>query len=219
MACRSDRDRDAWPPRSSAYDAWQRSRGVDPGRNQTSPAHSWSITRQLRLAERAQNTALTIHYNAQKLSNGRGPLWMLKFVAVFAALTVMPTNVSTQVDAAEGRIHITFLKAGYGSGSGYLFYEGQKYGLAISSTKIRRVWITTIDLIGTAFNLRSAADIIGTYTAADAGVTIVRRAKIARLENTKGVVLEIRAVNLNPWFSLNLSGMTIKNVGWQPSPE
>jgi hypothetical protein len=73
-------------------------------------------------------------------------------------------------------------------------------------------------LIGTASNLRSPADIMGTYTAADAGA-IVRRAKMASLENAKGVVIEIRAVNLNRWFTLNLSGMTIKNLGWQPSSE
>ena len=144
---------------------------------------------------------------------------MLKFVATFAVLTALPMSASTQVRAEEGRIHITFLKAGYGSGSGYLFYQGQKYGLAVSSTKIKRIWITTIDLIGTASNLRSAADIIGIYTAADAEAAIVRHAKIARLENPKGVVLEIRAVNLNRWFTLNLSGMTIKNLGWQPSSE
>ena len=98
---------------------------------------------------------------------------MLKFVAAFAVLTVLPMRASTQVGAEEGRIHITFLKSGYGSGSGYLFYQGQKYGLGVSSTKIRRIWITTIDLIGTASNLRGAADIIGTYTAADAEAAIV----------------------------------------------
>src|SRR6516164_378629 len=143
----------------------------------------------------------------------------MKFVAAVAALTVMLMSASTQVRAAEGRIHITFLKAGYGSASGYLFYQGKRYGLGVSSTKIRRIWITTIDLIGTASNLRNAADIIGTYTAADDEAAIVRHAKIARLENAKGVVLEIRAVNLNRWFTLNLSGLTIKNLGWQPSSE
>jgi hypothetical protein len=143
---------------------------------------------------------------------------MLKFVVAFAALIAMPMGASTQTDAETGRIHITFLKASYGSGSGYLFYQGQKYGLTITSPEIRRVWVTSIDLIGTASNLRSPADIIGTYTASDFG-TIVRRAKMASLENAKGVVIEIRAVNLNRWLTLNLSGMTIKNLGWQPSSE
>jgi hypothetical protein len=143
----------------------------------------------------------------------------LKFVAAFAGLAAISITAPTQARAEEGRIHITFLKAGYGSGSGYLFYQGQKYGLGISSSQIRRVWITTIDLVGTVSNLRSPADIIGTYRAADPGPAIVRRSKIARLENAKGVLLEIRAVNLNPWFTLDLSGLTIKNLGWQPSSD
>ena len=157
-------------------------------------------------------------YNIQKLSYGHGLFWILKFITAFVALTVMLMS-ATQVPAEEGRVHITFLKGGYGSGSGYLFYRGQKYGLGISCTAIGRVWITSIDLIGAASNLRGAADIIGTYTAADAGTAIVSHAKMAKLENAKGVVLEIRAVNLNRWFTLNLSGMIIKNLGWQTSPE
>ena len=145
--------------------------------------------------------------------------WTLKFVATFAVLTALAIVVSGQVYADDSRIHITFLKGAYGSGSGYLFFQGQKYGLGISSPKVRRVWVTAIDLIGTASNLRNAADIIGIYTAVDAEAAIVSRSKMARLENTKGIVIEIRAVNLNRLFSLNLSGMTIKNLGWQPSPE
>jgi hypothetical protein len=143
----------------------------------------------------------------------------LKFLVTFAVLTVLAITASSQVRADEGRIHITFFNAAYGSGSGYLFFQGQKYGLGVSSTKIRRVWGTAIDLIGTASNLRNAADIIGTYTAVDAQSATISRSKMARLENAKGIVVEIRAVNLNRLFSLNLSGMTIKNLGWQPSSE
>ena len=105
------------------------------------------------------------------------------------------------------------------AGSGYLFYQDQKYGLAIVSPQISRVWITSIDLIGTASNLRSASDIIGAYTAGEAGAAMVGRVKTARLENKKGVALEIKAVNLNRLFTLDLSGMTIKALGWQPSSE
>jgi hypothetical protein len=143
----------------------------------------------------------------------------LKFVATFAVLTVLAITASSQVYADEGRIHITFFKGAYGSGSGYLFFQGQKYGLGVSSPKVRRVWVAAIDLIGTASNLRNAADIIGTYTAVDAQAATISRSKVARLENTKGIVIEVRAVNLNRLFSLNLSEMTIKTLGWQPSSE
>jgi hypothetical protein len=146
--------------------------------------------------------------------------WILKFVVTLAALVLLPISTSTQADAEEeGRIQITFSKPGYGSGSGYLFYQGQKYGLDVSATKIGRIRVTTIDFIGTASNLRSAGDILGTYNGGDPKAALVRRATTVRLENARGVVLEIRAVNLNGASTLDLSGMTLKNVGWQPSSE
>ena len=100
---------------------------------------------------------------------------IVKFVATFVVLTGVAATASSQAYADEGRIHITFFKGAYGSGSGYLFFQGQRYGLGVSSTKIGRIWVTTIDLIGTASNLRNAADIIGTYTAVDAQATTISR--------------------------------------------
>jgi len=145
---------------------------------------------------------------------------IFKFVPILVALIMLPISASIQVLAEEeGRIHITFSKPGYGKGSAYLFYQGQKYGLGVGAAKTGRIWASTIDLIGTASNLRSVADILGTYNAADPKAALVKRATTARLENAKGVVLEIRAVNLGRWSTLDLSGMTLKNVGWQPSAE
>jgi hypothetical protein len=143
----------------------------------------------------------------------------MKSVVTFVVLAVLVITASSPVHADEGRIHITFFKAGHGSGSGYLFFQGRKYGLNISSTKIRRIWITTIDLIGTVSNLQNVADVIGTYTAADDQAATIRHAKVVRLQSAKGVVVELRAVNLNRLFSLDLSEMTIKNLGWEPSSE
>jgi hypothetical protein len=156
-----------------------------------------------------------MHYNAKKRTSWRDVVWTLGFAVALGAITAMPMAASAQTDA-EGRIQITFQKAGRGSGSGYLFYQGQKYGLTIIGPEIKRIWVTSIDLVGTASNLHNASDVIGAYTAADAGTATVRRAKTVRLENKKGVVLEIRAVNLNRWSTLNLSGMALKNAGWQP---
>jgi hypothetical protein len=74
----------------------------------------------------------------------------------------------------------------------------------LGAQKIRKVWITTIDLIGTASNLRNAAEIIGAYNGADSSRD--RKACKGDVQNDKGIVLEIRAVNLSRLFSLNLSG-------------
>ena len=150
-------------------------------------------------------------------SNERGFFWILKVVVVLAVLTAMSRSVPTQ-SAAEGRIQITLIKTGYGEGSGILFYEGQKYGLGVSGTKLKGIWIRKVNLTGAVLNLRNAGDIIGTYTG-DGDIPVVGSAKRARLENSKGVVLEIQGVNLRRSFTLNLAGMTIKNLGWQTSPE
>jgi hypothetical protein len=144
---------------------------------------------------------------------------ILKFVAVLVALITLLMSTFTLVLAEEeGRIQITFSKPD-GSGSGYLFYQSQKYSLGVSGAKIERMGATSIDLIGTASNLRSAGDILGTYNASNPEAALVRPAATARLQNAKGVVLEIRAVNLNRRSTLDLSGTTLKNVGWQPSSE
>jgi hypothetical protein len=155
---------------------------------------------------------------AKRSRTGRSFFWMLKLVTAFAALTVMSMSALAQSDAETGRVQITFVKAG-GEGNGNLFFEGQKYGLSINGIKISGFRITRIDLVGTALNLRSASDIIGTYAAADAKGATVGYTRMAQLENQKGVVLEVRGVNLNRRFTLNLSGMNIKNLGWQLPPE
>jgi len=145
---------------------------------------------------------------------------IFKVAAAIVALTLPLISASNQGRAEEeARIHITFSKPGYDNASGYLFYQGQKYGLAVSDTKIGRIWVTSIDFIGTVSNLHNPADILGTYNVGDPKAALVGHASIARLENAKGVTLEIRAVNLKRGSTLDLSGMRLKNVGWQPTSE
>ena len=103
---------------------------------------------------------LTSRTNNQKHLE-RDPFWILKSVAAFIGLIMLAMAASTQVLAEEGRIQITFSKSD-GSGSGYLFYQGQRYSLGVSGAKIGRMWATSIDLIGTASNLDKPADILGT---------------------------------------------------------
>jgi len=171
------------------------------------------------LASRAGRKSETMFTTFQKLSKRRSLPLVLKIIAVIAALTATPMSASADTDAESGRLQITLVKTRYGGSSGILFYQGHKYGLAISGTQLKGVWIRRIDLIGDALNLRSATDIVGTFTAVDGGVATLGHAKTARLENPKGVILEIRGVNLNRNFTLNLSGMIIKNVGWETSSQ
>ena len=151
-----------------------------------------------------------------KTSSGvRESLGKARYAAV-VALALSLIGTSRPAYAEDGRIHITLAKSGYGSGN--LFYEAQKYGLSISGIKISGFRIRGIELTGTALNLNSADDIVGTYSGVDGQAPIVGHAKTARLENPKGAVLEIQGVNLNK-FTLNLDGITIKTLGWQASQQ
>jgi hypothetical protein len=166
-------------------------------------------------------TASYLHYPAinstsKKSSNVCDLRWKAK-CALVIVLALLLIGASKPTYAESGRIHITLDKSGIGSGN--LFYETQKYGLSISGVKVSGFRITRIELTGTALNLGSAADIIGTYTGADAGVSTVEHAKTARLENPKGAVLEIQGVNLSRKFTLNLDGITIKILGGQTSEQ
>jgi hypothetical protein len=68
--------------------------------------------------------------------------------------------------------------------------------------------LTRADLVGRTYNLRTAWDIAGTYTAVGAGVAIAGGAKTARLQNSNGVVMALRGRRVGIEFSIDLSGMT-----------
>ncbi len=67
-----------------------------------------------------------------------------------------------------------------------------------------------MNLTGVALNLHNPADIAGTYGAAGAGGTFVGGAAAVRLQNEKGVVLELHGPQMGFQVSLGLAGMTIR---------
>ena len=57
--------------------------------------------------------------------------------------------------------------------------------------------------------MRQPSDIAGTYSVVGAGIAVVGGGGVARLQNEKGVVLEVRAVKVGLEANLNLGGVTI----------
>jgi len=131
-------------------------------------------------------------------------------VAMAAALTL---GAASQAQADAGRIHAKILKAGFivgvGGGNGTLTYHGRKYPLSFGGISAGTIGVAGVELVGTASNLRSPADIAGAYSAVGAGVALVGGAKVARLQNANGVVIELHGVQVGLDLSLNLSGLTI----------
>ena len=60
-----------------------------------------------------------------------------------------------------------------------------------------------------AYHLRHASDIAGTYSSIGAGVAVAGGARVARLQNANGVVLELRGRQAGLQVSAGLSGLTL----------
>ena len=140
----------------------------------------------------------------------------MKFGAAILAGALMMVAASTESRAqtgTTGTVRIQIVKAGFivgvGGGKGTLTFNGKSYPLSIGGVSVGTIGVATVNLQGTARNLRTAADIAGTYGAASASVAIVGGGKVATLKNEKGVVLEVHGVQLGLEASLSLSGMTM----------
>ena len=136
-----------------------------------------------------------------------------KTLAAIAALALMLAAAPTFAHAQTGTVHLKIVKAGFivgvGGGDGTLFYHGHRYGLRVGGIGIGSIGIASAHLSGTAYHLTNPADIAGTYGAAGAGGTFVGGAAVARLQNDKGVVLELHGAQMGFHVSLGLAGMTI----------
>jgi hypothetical protein len=137
-----------------------------------------------------------------------------KISMIVMAAALMLAGTPSQSMAQVGRIHAKILKAGFivglGGGSGTLTYHGRKYPLRLGGISAGMIGVAGVELVGTASNLRTPADIAGAYTAVGAGVALVGGAKVARLQNANGVVIELHGVQIGVDISLNLSGLTIQ---------
>lgn len=137
----------------------------------------------------------------------------VKFLAVVVGAASILIGVSTQSYAQSGGVRLHIVKAGFivgvGGGSGTLTYHGRRYRLSIGGIGVGSLGVAAVDLIGTAYNLRTPADIAGTYGAAGAGATFVGGAQVATLQNEKGVVLKLHGAQVGFQVSVGLGGMTI----------
>lgn len=135
-------------------------------------------------------------------------------IAIAAAAVAIFIAASTPSYAqTTGHVHFKVVKAGFilgvGGGGGTLVYHGRVYHLSVGGVGVGSLGIAGAELRGVALNLHNPADIAGTYGAAGAGGTFVGGAAVARLQNEKGVVLELHGVQMGFQVNLSLGGMTI----------
>ncbi|MFT4117095.1 hypothetical protein [Bradyrhizobium sp.] len=127
--------------------------------------------------------------------------------------TALTGGLSTKADAGTGTVRLSVFKAGFiiggGGGKGVLNYAGHSYPFDVGGIGLGTIGIAEAKYNGVVYNLRSPSDIEGAYQAAGAGIAIVGGVKVARLQNARGVVLELRGVQAGFEASLGLGGITI----------
>jgi hypothetical protein len=153
------------------------------------------------------------------MENGVEEVFMLslvrttKFCAAFIVAAVMLAGTLSQSYADTGSVRLKITKVGFivgaGGGSGTLNFKGKSYRLSVGGVSAGTIGVAGADLVGTASNLRTAADIAGTYSAVSAGVAVAGGAKAATLQNSNGVVLQLQGRQVGFEASLSLGGMTI----------
>ena len=137
----------------------------------------------------------------------------MKFGAAIVGAAIILGGTSVDGYAQTGSIHLTVVKAGFivstGSGTGTLDYQGRTYRLRVSTFGFGSIGVSGGALVGTAYNLRTAADIAGTYKTVAVGLTVGAGGQVARFKNANGVILELVGAQLGVAVSLGSAGMTI----------
>jgi len=132
-------------------------------------------------------------------------------VVAIAAATIMGALSQSFAETGSVRFHI--VKAGFivgvGGGSGSLNFRGKNYRLSVGGINVGTIGASAVDLVGTASNLRTAGDIVGTYTQGSAALAVVGGGRVATLQNANGVIIRVRGPAIGLEASLSLSGMQI----------
>lgn len=135
-------------------------------------------------------------------------VWMIA-LGLLAVLAVQ-----APAEARTGSVRITVYKAGFivglSGGRGTLTLAGKQYPLRIGGVSLgATIGASKADLVGRAYNLVNAADIVGVYSAVEASVAVAGGGKVARLRNSRGVILEVQGRQIGAMFSIDLSGLQI----------
>jgi hypothetical protein len=136
-----------------------------------------------------------------------------KLCAAIVVAAIMLTGALSLSYAETGSIRFNIVKAGFivgvGGGTGTLNFQGKNYRLSIGGINVGTIGASAVDLVGTAENLRTAADIVGTYTQGSAALAVVGGGRTAQLQNANGVLIKVSGPAVGLEASLSLSGMTI----------
>lgn len=134
-----------------------------------------------------------------------------------AILSVFALAASTAAFAADQKPDATvvidekevmFLVGG-GEGHGVLVAGEDSYGFKTKAVIVGAIGFEKIHLVGDVYNLKNVKDFAGDYSAAKAGVALVKGVDGYWMSNPKGVIIRFKGKSKGAALSLGLSGMKI----------
>lgn len=102
------------------------------------------------------------------------------------------------------------LIVGGGWGSGVLHYQGKEHPFKITGLKAGGVGYVNIDAVGDVYFLNKLEDFAGKYGTAAIGAAAVKGGIAADVENSKGVIIRLKAKTTGAALNLGVGGMSIK---------
>jgi hypothetical protein len=132
-----------------------------------------------------------------------------------AIVAIVVAGLPAPSQAQTGSVAFEISKAGFivgvGGGRGVLNYQGRRYPLTVSGLGVgATIGASKTQLVGKASNLRQPSDIEGVYSALGGGVAIAGGVAGVRLQNAKGVVLDLQGRKAGLELSVGVSGAEIK---------
>jgi hypothetical protein len=127
---------------------------------------------------------------------------------------LMAGLLPTAAQAETGTVRVVFTKGGFivgvGGGQGVLTFRGHHYPFNVSGMSVGfTIGASTAQLSGRALNLRTAADIQGSYAAIGASGALAAGAGGVQLQNEKGVILQLAGGKVGVEVSAAVGGVTI----------
>ena len=132
-------------------------------------------------------------------------------ILAIMALLLLAVAPGNGQERATVSIDLTGIGAGLGVswGSGTLRFEGKSYPFSIEGLRVGDVGISTMRAVGKVTNLRNVADFSGTYMAVGAGVTVAGGVAGQTMQNQRGVVIDLYAVQQGVQLNIGPQGFTI----------
>jgi hypothetical protein len=134
------------------------------------------------------------------------------WTAVLALATIVGMSTPSSADKGFVRAVITrgSLLVGVKGGHGTLAFHGRNYALTITGMSFgASVGASTVVLTGHAYHMREPGDIEGAYSSIGAGGALVAGAARLRLQNARGVVLELSGAKVGAELSVAVGGIWV----------